>query len=434
MIILFSSTLDLEKGLTVKMCENVSHNEVAHKQTESKWRSGAATRRTLMTRRQPHCHVIKLYQHSWTHSNVTFSLDLLIPPCDVAVQPKSQFWTFGECRHTKFSIPSSSLCSCRGIAECGDPPVSMPTGIDVEKNSILACNLAPAFHKTHSAKLQVHVHCLMIQMFCFQVNTVVISTNSGHLDVSIDQEAWQPQRWGCDVSEASTTSSHYNGSSCRCVQFDFEAGTVNSITSPFRFDFDSLLLQNHSKFAHHWNTTNSRSCCLDRCVEFGFGTRETATACVVDVDFRRCFRWKVWQELVPFLLCKHPAKFASMKHVILNTISCLSKLWMHRGCFNKKRMHLFNASTLAVVTSAIALVNSLLANRNLIRTEKYASLMTLELYDVASCGESLTVRELSLGRSPAVFTSLLLNCKPDFWSTTLHVLDQLRSQYVLALF
>ena len=37
--------------------------------------------------------------------------------------------------------------------------------------------------------------------------------------------------------------------------------------------------------------------------------------------------------------------------------------------------------------------------------------MTLERYDVESCGESLIVRKLSLGRSPGVFTPLLFDCK-----------------------
>ena len=67
MIMLFLSTLDLEKSLTVKTCEDVSHNEFVHKLTESKRRSRAAARRTLMTWRQPteHCHVTKkLYQYS----------------------------------------------------------------------------------------------------------------------------------------------------------------------------------------------------------------------------------------------------------------------------------------------------------------------------------------------------------------------------------
>ena len=80
--------------------------------------------------------------------------------------------------------------------------------------------------------------------------------------------------------------------------------------------------------------------------------------------------------------------FESLKHVIcLGATSCLSKLSMQRGYFNRKRMHLFSASTSAVVGPAIALANSFLANCNSIRpADKYASLMTLERYDVASCG------------------------------------------------
>ena len=74
-----------------------------------------------------------------------------------------------------------------------------------------------------------------------------------------------------------------------------------------------------------------------------------------------------------------------------------------------------NASTSVVAGSAIALVDSLLANCNSIRSaEKYASLMTLERYDVESCSESLIVRKLPLGRSPGVFTPLLFDCKPEF--------------------
>ena len=44
-------------------------------------------------------------------------------------------------------------------------------------------------------------------------------------------------------------------------------------------------------------------------------------------------------------------------------------------------------------------------------TDENASRMTLERYDVGSCGESLIVHDLSLGRSPGVFTPLLFVCK-----------------------
>ena len=78
-------------------------------------------------------------------------------------------------------------------------------------------------------------------------------------------------------------------------------------------------------------------------------------------------------------------------------------------------MHLFSASTSAVVGSAIDLANSFLPNCNSIRSaDKYAGRMTLERYDVESFGESLFVHELSLVRSPSVFTPLLFVCKPEF--------------------
>ena len=100
--------------------------------------------------------------------------------------------------------------------------------------------------------------------------------------------------------------------------------------------------------------------------------------------------------------------------ICLGTISCLSKLWMHFGYFSKKRMHLFSASTSAVVGSAIDLANSSLTNCNSIRSaDKYTSRMTLERKNVESCGESLIVHELSLVRSPGVFTPLLFVCKPE---------------------
>ena len=100
-----------------------------------------------------------------------------------------------------------------------------------------------------------------------------------------------------------------------------------------------------------------------------------------------------------FLHCRHPAKFESLQHVIcLGTISCLAKLW-----------HL----PLLVPISLLLILYW--QNCNSIRpADKHASRMTLERYDVESCGERLTVRELSLGRSPGVFTPLLFVRKPEF--------------------
>ena len=133
-------------------------------------------------------------------------------------------------------------------------------------------NLAPAFSKAHATKLQMLVHCLVIQVLCSKVSTLVVSIISRLFDVSTDHDALQPER---RVSDASSTCSHCNGSPWRCVQFDFKAGTVDSVAWPFHFDLNSLLLQNHAEITQHRNTANSRSCCLDCCVEFGFGTRES---------------------------------------------------------------------------------------------------------------------------------------------------------------
>ena len=97
-------------------------------------------------------------------------------------------------------------------------------------------------------------------------------------------------------------------------------------------------------------------------------------------------------------------------------------------------MHLFSASTSAVVGSAIDLANSLLANCNSMRSaDKYASLMTLERYHVASCGEDLIERELSLGRF--LLCSLLYCLTANLiFLRALSVFGQLRSQYALAPF
>ena len=71
-------------------------------------------------------------------------------------------------------------------------------------------------------------------------------------------------------------------------------------------------------------------------------------------------------------------------------------------------------------------------NCNSIRSAaKYTSRMTLERYDVESCGASLIVRELSLVRSPGVFTPLLFVCKQEL---LINSSELLRFQYGLAPF
>ena len=122
----------------------------------------------------------------------------------------------------KFPAASSGLCSCRG-----DPLVSSLIGINVKKNSWGAILLRPSA-KRMLQNFKCLDHGLTVQMFRSQVSTVVTTANSSHLDVAIDHETLQPQRWGRDVSDASSTSSHCNGSPCRCVQLDFKGLSIPS--------------------------------------------------------------------------------------------------------------------------------------------------------------------------------------------------------------
>ena len=119
--------------------------------------------------------------------------------------------------------------------------------INRRKKFQLGCNLVLAFCKTHSTELQVSVHGVVIQMFCSHVSTVVISTNSSHLDVVIDHETLQPQRRGCDMSDTSRTSSDAMAHPAVASSLLSRLGLSTPSPNPSRFDFDSLLLQNYSK-------------------------------------------------------------------------------------------------------------------------------------------------------------------------------------------
>ena len=138
----------------------------------------------------------------------------------------------------------------------------------------LGCNSAPTFCKTHSAKLQVSVHGPIVKMFRSQISTVVISTNSSHLDVAIDHETLQPQRWVaiCLIRPAP-----------RCIAMARPAVASSLISrpalstpspNPFALTSTPCCCKNYSKVSHHCNATNSSSCCLDCCAEFRFSTRE----------------------------------------------------------------------------------------------------------------------------------------------------------------
>ena len=95
--------------------------------------------------------------------------------------------------------------------------------------------LQSAYHKVH-----VLVRCLEIQLHCPQVSTVVSSGNPCRPDITTDNEAVQPQSRGCDVTDTPSSSSHRNGTTCCCVQLDFQARAVAAPSLLFRSDFNFL--------------------------------------------------------------------------------------------------------------------------------------------------------------------------------------------------
>ena len=210
----------------------------------------ATARRSLLTWRQlaAHGQSQKLCQHNCIshkhHFHTGFTCASLQRRCPIQVATLRRS---ASVTTPIFHVASSSLCSCRGAAQCGDPLVPpliqlqiprVATLLVVTERSVaklsLRRNLAPAFCNSQTKKLQVFVHCLEIQVFCSQVSADVMSTKSSRpFDVSIDHEVAM-----C-------------GSPCRCIQLDFQTGTVDSVAQPFRFDFNSLLLQNHAEITQH---------------------------------------------------------------------------------------------------------------------------------------------------------------------------------------
>ena len=82
--------------------------------------------------------------------------------------------------------------SCRGVAECGI----------VDK-----CSKWGAIRLRPSAKNSFHKTSSVCSWSGNPNVSFPISTNSSHLDVAIDHETLQPQRWCCDLSDTSGTSS-----------------------------------------------------------------------------------------------------------------------------------------------------------------------------------------------------------------------------------
>ena len=163
-----------------------------------------------------------------------FGSDLHTPLCDVAVQAESQLGAFGECRHARVSISNNhniqlKPCSCRGVAECGDPPVQCSSESISVQVLQLGCNPTPTFCKTHSTKLQVSDHgpikCFVpksAQLSLPPTRAILMSplitrrcNHSVGVAICLIRQA--PRRIA--MARLAVASS-----------FDFEAGTVNSIT------------------------------------------------------------------------------------------------------------------------------------------------------------------------------------------------------------
>ena len=159
-------------------------------------------------------------------------------------------------------------------------------------------------------------------MFCSQLSTVVMSSNWSHFDVSrrcnhsvgVAMCLMRPAHLRIAMARPAVTS-----------QLDFKAGTVDSIAWHFRFDFNSLLLQNHTKITHHRNRVNPRSYCLYCFVAVQLRhSRDSQLPVSLTKTSEDVSRMKILQELVLLRLCKHPAKFEVAKARDLLVVNILS--------------------------------------------------------------------------------------------------------------
>ena len=189
----------------------------------------AAVRRTLMTWRQPTAHHHEKKNKTSSRLMDSFrhrvSVRIYIPLLATLLSKRSR----NSERSVSPQYPAQAL-RMPWSSGVWRSTRSMLIRVSFRQVLQLGRNSTPTFCKTHSTKLQVSDHGPIVQMFRSQISTVVTSTNSSHLDVAIDHKTLQPQRRCCDMSITPGTSSHCNGSACRCIQLDFEARTVNSIT------------------------------------------------------------------------------------------------------------------------------------------------------------------------------------------------------------
>ena len=167
--------------------------------------------------------------------------------------------------------------------------------------------------KTHSTKLRVSVHGLVIQMFCSQVSTQLsfpptrvvltsplITRRCNHC-VGFAICLIRPAPLRIAMARPAVASSLISRLRLSTPSPDLFALTPTpcccKITPRSRI-IETQPIPAAAALTAAWNSASA----LER----------LTTACVVDVDFRRCLPYNIFQELVLFLLCRHPAKFEAL--------------------------------------------------------------------------------------------------------------------------
>ena len=316
--------------------ENMSHNELVYKLTESKWRSRAAARRTLMTWRQPtaHCHLTTLptlMNSLKRHSRSRFSYPSLRRCCPSQVAILS-VRRVSPCQVFRIQLKPLLMPWSSGVWH---PLASLLIGIDVEKNSSWGAILL----RPSAKRIPQNFKCLFIVWLskCFVprsaqlsfpptrvilMSTLITRRCNHSVGVAVCLMRPAPLRIAmARPAVASNLMSRLGLSIPSSNPFALTSTPCCCKTTPRSRIIETQPIPAAAALTAAWKSASE----LER----------LTTASVVDVDFRRCFQQNILQELVLLLLCKHLAKFELLKHVVcLGTISCLPRLWMHRGYFN----------------------------------------------------------------------------------------------------
>ena len=155
----------------------------------------------------------------------------------------------------------------------------------LKRTPVGAQSCSGPLQNTDATKLQVLVHCLVIQVFSSQISTVVISTN---------------------FADASSTSSHCNSPPCRCVIS--RLGLSVPSADPFALASTPCRCRTTPRSRITETQPIPAAAALTAALNSASTLERLTTACVVNVNFRKCLPWKILQERVLLRLCKHPAK------------------------------------------------------------------------------------------------------------------------------